>query len=123
MLWLWIAIGGALGSTTRYTVERYVETILGYPSPLGVFLINTTGSFLLGVFVSATQNHTTWPIEIRLLVTIGFLGSYTTFSTLTVATMQSAMIPDLPKALLNILGSFAIGLIAATLGILAGRTI
>ena len=123
MLWLWIAIGGALGSTTRYTVERYVETILGYPSPLGVFLINTTGSFLLGIFVSAAQNHTTWPIEVRLLVTIGFLGSYTTFSTLTVATMQSAMIPDLPKALLNILGSFAIGLIAATLGILAGRTI
>ena len=123
MIWLWIALGGALGSTARYTVDRTVETILGHPSLFGVFLINITGSFLLGIFISAAHNHTTWPLELRLLVTVGFLGSYTTFSTLTVATMQSAMMPDLPKAVFNILGSIIIGLVAAALGILVGRTI
>ena len=58
-----------------------------------------------------------------MLLAVGFLGSYTTFSTLTVATMQSAIVPDLPKAAMNILGSIAVGLVAAMVGIIVGRAL
>lgn len=121
MIWLLIAFGGALGAVSRYAVDRAVTNALGYPSLLGVFLINITGSFVLGVFISTADNHTSWPIGIRMLVAVGFLGSYTTFSTLTVAAVQSAMVPDLPRAGLNILGSIAVGLVAAAAGIIVGR--
>jgi CrcB protein len=123
MLWLLVALGGASGAVSRYAVDKAVTTALGHPSLWGVFLINITGSFVLGLFISAADNHTSWPAGIRTLVAVGFLGSYTTFSTLTVATMQSAIIPDLPKAALNILGSIAVGLIAAMAGIIAGRAL
>ena len=118
---LLIALGGAMGAVSRYAVDRAVANALGYPSLLGVFLINITGSFALGMFLSAADNHTSWPAGIRTLVAVGFLGSYTTFSTLTVATMQTAIMPDLPKAALNILGSIVIGLAAAMAGIIVGR--
>jgi CrcB protein len=123
MLWLLVAMGGALGAVSRYAVDKAVINALGHPSLLGIFLINITGSFALGIFISAADNHTSWPAGIRMLVAVGFLGSYTTFSTLTVATMQSAIFPDLPKAAINILGSIAVGLVAAMVGIIAGRTL
>ena len=121
MMWLLIALGGALGAVSRYAADRAVATALGHPSVLGVFLINITGSFVLGLFISTADNHTSWPAGVRMLVAVGFLGSYTTFSTLTVATMQTATVPDLPKAAINILGSIVIGLVAAMAGIITGR--
>jgi len=121
MLWLIVALGGALGAVSRYAIDRAVTTALGHPSLWGVFLINITGSFVLGLFISTADNHTSWPAGVRMLVAVGFLGSYTTFSTLTVATMQTATVPDLPKAAINILGSIVIGLVAAMAGIIMGR--
>lgn len=123
MLWLLVALGGALGALSRYAVDRAVAAALGHPSLLGVFVINITGSFVLGLFISTADNHTSWPVGVRILVAVGFLGSYTTFSTLTVATMQTAIMPDVPKAALNILGSIAVGLVAAMAGIIAGRAL
>ncbi len=112
-----------MGAVSRYAVDRAVANALGHPSLLGVFFINITGSFVLGMFVSTADNHTSWPAGVRMLVAVGFLGSYTTFSTLTVATMQTATAPDLPKAAMNILGSIAVGLIAAMAGIVVGRAL
>ena len=123
MLWLLVAMGGALGAVSRYAVDKAVINALGHPSLLGIFLINITGSFALGIFISAADNHTSWPAGIRMLVAVGFLGSYTTFYTPTVARMQSAIFPDPPKAAMNILGSIAVGLVAVMVGIIAGRTL
>ena len=122
-MWLLIALGGALGAVSRHAVDRAVAAALGHPSMWGVFLVNITGSFVLGLFISTADNHTSWPSGVRMLVAVGFLGSYTTFSTLTVATMQTATIPDVPKAALNILGSIVVGLVAAMAGIIAGRAL
>lgn len=121
MTLLLVALGGALGAVSRYAVDRAVTAALGHPSVLGVFLVNVTGSFALGVLISAVGNHGSWPVGVRMLLAVGFLGSYTTFSTLTVAAIQSAMVPDLPKAALNIVGSIAVGLAAAAAGIMLGR--
>ena len=119
MPWILVAAGGALGAVSRYAIDRAVEAAIG-PTVLGIFLINVTGSFLLGVFVAAAAGED-WPSSTRLLVAVGFLGSYTTFSTLTVASVQLAESGELARAALNIVGSMAVGLVAAFAGILLGR--
>ncbi len=120
MHWLVIAFGGALGAISRYAVDRAFISLLG-PTVLGTFFINITGSFILGFFVGLLGGRPHWPRELSLLVAAGFLGSYTTFSTLTVATVQLVSAGALSKALLNGLGSLAIGLLAASLGLVIGR--
>ena len=120
MALLLIAVGGALGALSRYYLDTGVTRLLG-PTVLGILLVNITGSFLLGVFISATETHITWQHNARLCGAIGFLGSYTTFSTLTVATVGLAQDGDLMQAALNIGGSVIFGLTAALLGLYLGR--
>ena len=107
---------------SRYGLDRAVIGIIG-PTVLGIFLINITGSFLLGLFVTLSEERTGWPMETRMLVAVGFLGSYTTFSTLTVASIQQVIGGDVTRAILNIGGSITIGLLAAFAGILVGRAL
>ena len=121
MHWLLVAAGGAVGALSRYALDRAVTAYIG-PTVLGIFLINITGSFLLGIFVTA-YDASHWPMSTRLLVAVGFLGSYTTFSTLTVASVQLANGGDLARAALNILVSIVVGLAAAFAGILVGRAL
>ena len=82
-----IGLSGALGAVCRYGVNQYVFHYCG-SNLLGTFLANTSGSFLLGLFIGMLASHTNWSNEIRLVVAVGFLGSYTNFSTLTVDTIQ-----------------------------------
>ena len=84
--------------------------------------VNVTGAFLLGVFVSAFDSHG-WPASVRTLVAVGFLGSYTTFSTLMAASVELAQSGEFARAALNIGGSVLLGLAAALVGILIGRAL
>lgn len=125
-LYLIVALGGALGAISRYALDRAVTAAVGGQTVLGILLINVTGSFLLGVFVAASaavSDGQGWPSSARMLVAVGFLGSYTTFSTLTVASVQLAQSGEIGRAALNIVGSVCLGLLAALAGILAGRAI
>ena len=120
MTLLLIAVGGALGALSRYYLDTGMTNLLG-PTVLGIFIVNITGSFLLGVFISATEAHITWQDNARLFAAVGFLASYTTFSTLTVRTVEIAQDGDLTRAALNIGGSIAVGLAAALAGIYFGK--
>ena len=120
MPWVLIAVGGALGAVSRYAVDRAFVSALG-PSVLGTFAVNITGSFILGLFIAIFTERANWPEEVRLLVAVGFLGSYTTFSTLTVASLQLAVSGEWTRAAFNVFGSLIVGLLAAFLGILVGR--
>ena len=120
MTLLLIAAGGALGALTRYYLDTAVLRLLG-PTVLGIFLINITGSFLLGVLISSTEAYGGWQHNTRLFAGIGFLGSYTTFSALTVASVQFAREGDPTQAALNIGGSVVVGLAAALLGLYLGK--
>lgn len=122
MSWLLIAVGGALGALSRYAVDRAVQAAVGQ-TVLGIFIVNVTGSFLLGLFVGASAADGGAPSGARLLAAVGFLGSYTTFSTLMVAGVQSAEGGELGRAALNVAGSVAAGLAAAFLGALMGRAL
>ena len=117
---LLIAVGGALGALSRYYLDTAATRLLG-ASLLGIFIVNVTGSFLLGVLISATGTQTAWQHNTRLFAAIGFLGSYTTFSTLTVASVELVRDGDLMRATINIGGSVIVGLAAAGLGLYTGK--
>ncbi len=115
-----VAVGGALGAVSRYAVDRAVNGVFGTLT-LGTFTANISGSFLLGLLVAAAAARTGISDEARAFAAVGFLGSYTTFSTLTVASVQIASYGDWMRAAVNIIGSVVCGVIAAFVGILVGR--
>lgn len=120
--WVLVAVGGALGAVSRYGVDRAVNAMFG-TTVFGTFAANISGSFLLGLLVAAIAARTGLPEEFRLFVAVGFLGSYTTFSTLTVASVQFAADGDWMRAALNIVGSVVVGVVAAFAGIALGRAV
>ncbi|MFH1763694.1 MAG: fluoride efflux transporter CrcB [Gemmatimonadota bacterium] len=80
MLILMIALGGALGAVARYGLGGWVQSLLNTTFPIGTLAVNVVGSFVLGLSLLLFE-CLAWSAEVRTLVTIGFLGAYTTFST------------------------------------------
>ncbi|MDP9236440.1 MAG: fluoride efflux transporter CrcB [Chloroflexota bacterium] len=119
---IYLAVGGALGTLSRYYVTGRVSDWNG-PSGLGVFVVNISGSFLVGLFLTLSEERFLWPPQLRLLVAIGFLGGFTTFSSLAWETLQMLELRDVVAASLNIGGSIVCGLLAVYLGSVLGRAI
>ena len=122
LLWALVALGGALGAMSRYAVDRSVSAVVG-PTVLGTFAANISGSFLLGLVLAAASGRLGLSEETRIFMAVGFLGSYTTFSTLTVASVLLAGDGDWMRATTNIVGSVLVGVVAALAGIAVGRAI
>ena len=79
--YLFIAIGGALGSVTRYLVGSTVVNRMGTRFPYGTFVINLTACLIIGFFLAAVGQRTEVNPAWRFLIPIGFVGAYSTFST------------------------------------------
>lgn len=120
--WLFVACGGALGAVTRHAVNLAVVKFIG-SSLIGTFAANATGSLILGVLIGLWESRPEFPFEYKLFLAVGFLGSYTTFSTLAVAVTQGIETGDFGRASLNLGGSIAVGLLAAFGGLAIGRAI
>jgi len=118
-----IALAGAVGALARYGLEGYVSRRAPGAFPWGTFAVNVSGAFVLGfIFTVMTEQFSVAP-WIRGAVTIGFLGAYTTFSTLSFETYRLAEDGALGIAAANALGSLAAGLGAVYLGVVAGRAL
>jgi len=76
-----IGAGGFLGSISRYLLQMLVSARIPIAFPTGTFLVNIIGSLLIGLFFGYIEKHHWFSIEVRLFLTIGFCGSFTTFST------------------------------------------
>ena len=117
-----IAVGGAIGTISRFGLNKLFFDPSG-ANTLATFIANSTGSFILGFIIAYISMKPEWPPEIKLFLSIGILASYTTFSTFTVSTIYMIENGELITALINISASILIGLIAAYLGIISGRSI
>jgi fluoride exporter len=118
-----IAAAGALGALARYGLQGLVDRRVQGAFPWGTFIVNVTGAFALGfLFTVLTDRMTTAP-WLRGAVTIGFLGAYTTFSTLSFETYRLVEDRALGIAAANMLGSMAAGLAAVYVGVVAGRAL
>ena len=122
MIWITVALGGALGSVMRYGVGRLAVNYFGASPAWGTFFVNVTGSFALGLFITLAMERVSVPAEYRGLVTVGLLGGYTTFSTLTVEAIRLAESGEVLEAGLSVAGNVFFGLLAAYLGFQAART-
>jgi len=78
--YLWIVLGAVVGASARYFLSGYVARHFSAIFPYGTLLINFTGSFLLGFFLIYSTERVLLDPRWRLLVAVGFCGSYTTFS-------------------------------------------
>lgn len=122
MSYLLVALGAALGAATRYLVDNGSQALAGKPDfPLGIFVVNVTGAFLVGVAFSLSGG---WPItgEGWQLVSIGALGGYTTFSTFSQDMLELLAGRKYGLALLNLLTGPA-GLAAVFLGVVLGHSL
>ncbi|HVJ06552.1 MAG TPA: fluoride efflux transporter CrcB [Candidatus Saccharimonadales bacterium] len=80
LAYLWISIGAVVGASARYYVSRFTAKVVTASFPYGTLLINVTGSFILGIFLVWSTERALPDPRWRLLIAVGFCGSYTTFS-------------------------------------------
>lgn len=80
MTYLWIALGAVVGASARYFLSGFIAKVFPSSFPYGTLIINVTGSLLLGFFLVWTSERVLIDARWRLLIAIGFCGSYTTFS-------------------------------------------
>lgn len=121
MNYIWVGLGGVLGALARYGVGALVAERWPTPFPLGTFLINVSGSCLLGLLIGLGGRRAGLPSPVYLALGTGFLGAYTTFSTWSVDTLRLWQSGSPGLALANALGSMAAGLLAAWVGMTIGR--
>lgn len=119
--YLAVAVGGALGAMLRYYLGGTVLSRIAVPFPMATFVINVTGSFILGFFMTIVTERIQLSPHLRLAVAVGFIGAYTTFSTFEYETARLMEERHMTEALLNVLLSFIVGFAAVWLGIFAGR--
>lgn len=118
---LFVALGAAAGANARYLVGLWAADRLGATFPYGTLIVNVLGSLLLGfVVVLATERLTLSP-QARLLLTVGFFGSFTTFSSYAVESLALLRDGGLWAGMVNIVGNNLIALIAALIGGYVGR--
>ena len=112
-----VAAGVSLGAVARYVITLATARLMGLGFPYGTFLINISGSFILGYFAATYAHREKISHPLYLAVAVGFVGAYTTFSTWMYDSDALVRNNEFIKASANLLGSIAVGLLAVRLGI------
>jgi len=118
---LFLAIAGALGTLCRYGLGGLAQRIVGTDFPWGTLFINILGCLIIGFVMQVALNSNVIPAASRIMVTIGFLGAFTTFSTFSYETVKFLEDGAWVSATLNIASNVGLGLIATFLGMLLGK--
>jgi len=118
--YLVVGLGGFIGANARYILGTWIGRRWGTAFPYGTFVINVTGCFILGLFATLALRFA-WNDNWRLLIAIGFVGAYTTFSTFEYESLQLVADGSWARALVNILASVVLGFGAAYIGVVAAR--
>ena len=123
LLYLWLGLGGALGTIARFWINGLVSKY--FPSfPMGTLVINITGSFLIGFFATMTAPEGRWLVSstFRTFFMTGICGGYTTFSSFSLQTLDLARAGEWLYASLNVVLSVVLCLLAVWLGYAAAMT-
>jgi CrcB protein len=118
MTWLWVGLGGALGSVARHGLNQAIQARqLSGTFPVGIFAINVIGSVLVGA-VAGLVMAGRWPLpaESRAFVMVGLLGGFTTFSSFSLDTITLMRDGHVVQAAGNVAGQVGLSLLGAWLG-------
>ena len=119
--YLAVAAGSACGGMLRYYLGGTILARLAGAFPLATFVINITGSFIIGFFLTLVSERVPLSQPLRLAIAVGFVGAYTTFSTFEYETARLVEERHVMLALLNVVLSVVIGFIAVWGGIFAAH--
>jgi CrcB protein len=117
---LWICLAGAAGTGTRYLVALWAAQRFGATFPYGTLIVNLSGCFLIALVIQATA-IAVWPPTLRAVITIGFLGGLTTYSSFNYESTRLLQEGAVDLAALNAGVTMAGGFAAGWLGVLAAR--
>jgi CrcB protein len=123
--YLWIAIGGALGSMARFACSNLALAWWGPGFPWGTLIVNVVGSFVIGFFSGLTgpDGRLLVPGDLRQFVLVGICGGYTTFSSFSLQTLALAQDGEFVRAGLNVGASVALCLVSVWLGYVAAAAL
>ena len=122
-VYLAIALGGSFGAVCRYWVSMTSSSWLGTDFPYGTMIVNVSGSFAMGFLVILLTEKIVMPEAFRLALIVGFLGSYTTFSTFALDSLQSLSSGALVKVTAYILMSVFGSILGVWLGHVSARVL
>lgn len=120
MLYLMIALGGSAGALSRFFVSSFINNLVSASFPLGTLFLNVTGSFIIGFLFQVYQSVLVAD-ELKMFITVGFLGSYTTFSTYSLETLNLIIAQQYRSAVVNIFVSNILAVGMSLLGMIAAR--
>jgi CrcB protein len=125
MLYFWIMLGSALGGGARYWCSGFAANHFGETFPAGTLLVNVVGSFVIGFFATLTapDGRLFVSTEARQFVMLGLCGGYTTFSSLSLQTLNLIRDGEITLAGVNIAASFVLCMLAVWLGHIAAASI
>jgi CrcB protein len=118
-----VALGGALGASARYGVDRLVEQRTSSIFPWSTFTINVTGCFVIGLLTSILVERQHLPAWVRIGLVVGVVGGYTTFSTFAQEALEVGEVHHVAIAATYVVASVALGIAAVYAGTVLGRTI
>jgi CrcB protein len=117
----WLAVAGTLGTWARFGLSGVVSGWTGGWFPYGTLAVNVLGSFLFGIFWMLAEERALINSETRIIILVGFMGAFTTFSTFAFETGQMLRDAEWMRAGLNLLAQNVVGIAALLLGFVVGR--
>jgi CrcB protein len=118
LLW-YVALGSAVGGASRFALSAFIQQRTSSAFPLGTLLVNITGSLVLGFVLRYALGSPAVSAEVRALLTTGFCGGYTTFSTFSYESIALIEDGDYRRAAIYVVLSVVVSLVATFLGIAA----
>ena len=112
MNWIAVAVGGALGAMARYAISTWIFQVSSHKFPYATLTVNVLGSFVMGILFVVIIERSALPVEMRSLWMIGFLGAFTTFSTFSLDALGLWQNGHLFMALLYVLATVVLCLLA-----------
>jgi len=119
----YIAIFGAMGCLSRYAVSGWAYNLAGRALPWGTLTVNAAGSLLLGLIMEGSMRSTLLSGDVRMGITVGFMGGFTTFSTFSYETVRLIEEGSMFQAGANVLLNIIVCIVCAGLGIVLARQI
>lgn len=118
-----VAVGGAAGSVLRYLLSGVVQEASGSAFPFGTMAVNVAGCLVIGFIAALAEAHGAVSADVRLILTTGFCGGFTTFSTFMNESLTLMRADNAAAMLLYVAASVVLGLAAAAAGMMLGRMV